>query len=120
MNTLEDLRASLNQRADQLHDDDLYTRPAAVHGRIRAVRRRRTAVAAVAAVAAVTLVVGGVTGVGALRQPATPQPAVAGIDVPSRVTINSYPYSFDERGVDPQLRQRLAGLALDSADGDAE
>jgi len=51
MTTLHDLRDSLNQHAD-LVDHDLSARPAAVHQRVRVVRRnRRVAVAGVAAVA---------------------------------------------------------------------
>lgn len=115
MNTLDDLRASLDQRAEQLHDTELYARPVAVRRRIRAVRRRRTAVAAVVAAA---VVVGGVAGVGALRQPAGPEPAgrtLFGVDVPAQVSVSGWSYDLDRT---ERFSSDRARLRLD--DGDTE
>ena len=49
MNTLEDLRSTLGQHAEDIHDDTETARVAAVRGRARAVRRRQGAAVAVAA-----------------------------------------------------------------------
>ncbi|MBA2956017.1 hypothetical protein GON03_16890 [Nocardioides sp. MAH-18] len=94
MNTLDDLRDTLERHADILHDTERYVRPVAVRARIRAVRRRR---AAAVAVAAVLVLVGGVAAASVLRSPGTPQPAsVLGVDVPATIDVLGFPYTFEE------------------------
>ena len=58
MNTLQDLRATLDQHASGVHDDLATSRVAAVAGRARVVRRRRAA--GVGAAAVLALVTAGV------------------------------------------------------------
>lgn len=62
MNTLDDLRATLDSGAATVHDHSTTARVAAVRGRARAVRRRRAAGGALA----VALAVGGVSAVALL------------------------------------------------------
>lgn len=112
MSTLNDLRATLDEHADSLHDTERYVRPVAVRQRIRAARRRRSAAVAVAAAA---VVAAGAIGVAALRQPEPVAPAseVLGVDVPGTVEISGFPYTVTRTvELDPQ---RLR-LTLDSAD----
>ncbi|KQW49176.1 hypothetical protein ASC77_10815 [Nocardioides sp. Root1257] len=94
MNTLHDLRSTLDRHADDLDDSERYVRPVAVRARIRAVRRRRAgAVAAVAAVAVVAVV----AAAGTLRSPQSVEPAgptVIGIDVPEDLAILGFPYTL--------------------------
>jgi hypothetical protein len=114
MNTLDDLRASL-ERETTFDDTERYARPVAVRARIRVVRRRRAgAVAAVAAVA----VVAAVATVGTLGGPETVEPAgptVIGIDVPQEVTIGGFPYAVSDTAVFPSARPRLR---IDETDAD--
>jgi hypothetical protein len=95
MNTLDDLRTTLERRADGLHDTELVARPTAVRHRVRVVRRRR-AVAAV--VAAALVVVAGVSATSMLRStPTEPQPVgrvVVGVDVPAGIDIFGFPYEL--------------------------
>ena len=95
MNTLDDLRGTLAQHADDLHDADHHIRPVAVRARIRAARRRRAGIAAVAAVA---VAVAGIAGLSSLRSPSTIEPAgpvVVGIDVPGQVSVVGFPYDLE-------------------------
>jgi hypothetical protein len=94
MNTLADLRATLEERADALHDTGRYVRSRAVHARVRAVRRRRAAVAGSAATA---LVVAGVATAGVLLgrpSPVAPADHVAGVQVPRHVAVYGFPYDL--------------------------
>ena len=96
MSTLDDLRGALDQHADSLDDTERYVRPVAVRARIRAVRRRRTALAATAAV---LVLIGAVGAVGVLRGPGEIQPAdrvVAGVDVPDSIDVLDFPYDLTD------------------------
>lgn len=111
MNTLDDLRATLEQRADGLHDSGRYVRSRAVHARVRAVRRRRAAVAGSAAAA---LVVAGVATAGAVlshRSSVQPADRVAGVDVPRHVAVYGFPYDLTgtRTGSGDDGRVRLRG-----------
>ncbi len=86
MNTLNDLRATLDHHAHDVHDDPSLARVAAVEGRARAVRRRRAAGVAVAAV----LAVAGVVVASSLPAPA-PQPASG----PDTMTSLGWTYRVD-------------------------
>ena len=57
MNTVDDLRASLDRHASELSDLGAHGRPAAVRERVRVVRRRRRTAAAAAVVTVVALAV---------------------------------------------------------------
>jgi len=59
MNTLDDLRTSLDRHASGLADPDLHARPVAVRERVRTVRRRRHVAATAAAAVVVAALVGG-------------------------------------------------------------
>jgi hypothetical protein len=92
MSTLDDLRATLERRADAVDDDERYARVVGVRSRIRAVRRRRSAVMIVTAV---LVVLAGVAGTGLLRGPRDLEPAgrvVAGVHVPGSVEVLTFPY----------------------------
>lgn len=91
MSSLDELRSTLERQADALQDTERYIRPVAVRARIRAVRRRTTAIAAAATVA----VLATVAGVVSLRGPAEIQPAhqVVGVEVPGEVAIDGFPYA---------------------------
>lgn len=94
MTSLDDLRSTLDRRAEGLDDTERYVRPVAVHARIRAVRRRR---AATAIVAAVLVVIGAAAGVESWRTPDQVQPAgrtVLGIDVPATIDVTAFPYDL--------------------------
>lgn len=94
MNTLDDLRTTLDRHAEDLDDTGRSVRPVAVHARIRAVRRRRAGIVATAAALAL---VGGVAAVSSLRSPGTPQPAsVVGVDVPETIDVLGFPYVLDD------------------------
>lgn len=107
MNTLHDLRSTLDQHAEGLHDGERYARPVAVRARIRAVRRRRAGAVAVAAAA---LVVAGVAGFGALRGPSVVEPAgptVLGLEVPETWMIDEFPYELDRTATFSGDRDRI-------------
>lgn len=98
MNTLDDLRATLDQHAEGLQDTAEHTRVAAVRRRVRVVRRRR---ASATAVAAVLVVAAGVAAVGSLRSPDRVEPAgpaVVGVDVPAEVSVLGFPYALSDSG----------------------
>lgn len=106
MSTLHDLRSTLDQHAEGLHDTEQYVRPVAVRARITAVRRRRAA--AVSATAVLVLVAGVATAVG-LRSPDALEPAsVVGVDVPRDLTVSGFPYSLaDTEELDGAERLKL-------------
>lgn len=93
MNTLQDLRSTLDAHAASVHDDAALARTFAVHGRARAVRRRRfAAVAVAAAVAAVAA-----TTVPLLSRGSSPVPAdrlLIGKVAPATLTSLGYTYEF--------------------------
>ena len=101
MSTLHELRLTLDEHAERLHDSGHIDRTAAVHQRVRAVRRRRTAAVAIAAVVAIiaTAVV-----TQTLRTPEDPVPAEQwhGVDVPTEVDLAAGTYDLDElRDMEP-------------------
>ncbi|GGO76390.1 hypothetical protein [Nocardioides deserti] len=108
MSTLDDLRETLLAHREDVDDTGAHLRSAAVHQRVRAVRRRRTAVASVAAV---VVLVGGVAGVSGLRLDPTPDvagPVVLGLDVPQELRLDGFPYELvDADGVAPGERVDL-------------
>jgi len=87
LHSLHDLRATLDHRAGDVHDEVSPARVAAVEGRARAVRRRRAAGVAAAAV----LAVAGVAVVSALPGPDRPEPASA----PDTMTALGWTYRVD-------------------------
>lgn len=96
MNTIHDLRATLDQHAEDLEDVQRHARVVAVRRRVRSARRRRSATTTVAAVA---VVIAAVAAVGTLRSPATVEPAaptVVGIDVPETWSVLEFPYTLDQ------------------------
>lgn len=102
MNTLDDLRTTLEQHAEGFDDTARPARVAAVHHRVRAVRRRRASAGVVAATLAV---VAGVAAVGSLREPGSVEPAgpsVVGVDVPDRVSVHGFPYDLIDSGAVPE------------------
>jgi hypothetical protein len=98
MNTLTDLRRTLDQHADDVADPVAVARTAAVHQRVAVVRRRRRAVATggvalalVAGAAAVVLPRGSND-----AQPAAP--VILGQKAPTTVTSLGYTYRTDGHG----------------------
>ncbi|QIX28307.1 hypothetical protein ncot_18210 [Nocardioides sp. JQ2195] len=90
MNDLRDLRETLHSHAD-LHDTASTTRAAAIHDRVRGVRRRRRAVVGGAVVAAVAAIAVG------LNLPDSgdkPEPA-NGLDAPSTIKSLGYTYELE-------------------------
>lgn len=87
MNTLQDLRATLDQHAAEVGDDVASARVAAVHGRARVVRRRRAAGVGAAAVLAVAA-----AGVVAVMPSPAPGPAAA----PESLTALGWRYQLDD------------------------
>ena len=88
MNTVDDLRASLDRHASELSDSGAHGRPAAVRERVRVVRRRRrTAVAAsvVTAVALAAPLAGSLLSGGGH---ATPEPA---LPAPTSTPVPGFP-----------------------------
>lgn len=96
MNTIDDLRATLDGHAEALPDTERYVRPVAVRARIRAARRRRTATVAVAA--AVLLVASTVTVLSTVsgRHDLDPAgPSVVGVQVPRQIDVLGFPYAVE-------------------------
>ncbi|WP_028643065.1 hypothetical protein [Nocardioides sp. URHA0020] len=96
MNTLHDLRSTLDRHAEGLDDTERYVRPVAVRARVRAVRRRR---AGVAGVAAVLVVIAGIAAADVMRGPDRIAPAdrvVAGVDVPGSIELQGFPYDLTD------------------------
>ncbi len=95
MNSLDDLRATLDRHADDVSDlaGPGVARTAAVHLRVQVVRRRRRVVAA-GGVAAVVAVVGGVALLPEGARQATPDPAgtVVGLTPPAQLTALGFSY----------------------------
>jgi hypothetical protein len=76
MNTVDDLRASLDRHASELPDSGAHGRAAAVRERVRVVRRRRRTASVVAAVALAVPLAGSLLAGGrhAAPEPALPAP----------------------------------------------
>jgi hypothetical protein len=112
MNTLHDLRATLDQHAHDVHDDVSVARVAAVAGRARQARRRRAG----AVVAAAAVVVAGVVTAPMLADPTPPhgQRWLAGHEAPATIESLGYTYRFVE-GV--ESGDRPARLPLGVSDG---
>ncbi|WP_151084006.1 hypothetical protein [Nocardioides cynanchi] len=89
MNSLTDLRTTLDRHAGSVTDEDAVIRTTAVRHRVAAVRRRRRAVGggALAAVIAATVGV-----VGLHRAPGGREPVVLGRRVPTTMTSLGYTY----------------------------
>lgn len=116
MNTLDELRRTLDRRASGLADPAVHIRPVAVRERVRVVRRRRQAVAGVAAAVAVAAVVTAVT----LPSPTPPQPAdpdrtLNGMTAPKTLTSLGYTYAF-AGGVESAGDDAVATLELAASD----
>jgi hypothetical protein len=112
MNTLQDLRATLDQHAAEVGDDSTSARVAAVHGRARVVRRRRAAGVGAAAVLAV-VATAGVPWLTGDRSPAPTDRELLGRTAPAQLTALGYTYEF-ERGV--ENRSGSSRLELDRSD----
>ncbi len=102
MNTLNDLRSTLDAHAADIHDDASRARVLAVHGRARAVRRRRAvavaaAVAVVAAVAVTPRMLGD-------AEPAPVERELIGKVAPATVTSLGYTYDFIEGVEDDRIK----------------
>lgn len=112
MNTLDDLRRTLDTHAHDVHDDATHARTAAVRGRAVAVRRRRAAGVGAAAALAV---------VGALVAPqlvSDPDPQLADRTLLGRVapeTMQSLGYTY--RFVEGVEKDGNASLRLPETDG---
>jgi hypothetical protein len=94
MNTLQDLRSTLDAHAAEITDSATTTRVAAVAGRARVVRRRRAAGVAVAAV-----LVAGAVAVPFLTSDSRPMPAdreLIGKIAPATLESLGYTYHFAE------------------------
>ncbi|MGA8247901.1 MAG: hypothetical protein WB797_13440 [Nocardioides sp.] len=92
MNTLTDLRTTLDRYAEQVTDGDAVVRATAVRHRVSVVRRRRRGMGA----AALALVVGATVGfIGVHRAPSDPAPVIFGVRAPETMTSLSYTYAVD-------------------------
>jgi hypothetical protein len=112
MTTLNDLRVTLDEHAEGLHDTDLHARPVAVRARVRVARRRR---AGAVAAAAIVVLVAAVAVTGALHGPRTVEPAgrVVGVDVPSSIDVLGFPYDLESTESDSSVK--LDGGATERA-----
>jgi hypothetical protein len=95
MNTIQDLRSTLDREARALHDDNVVARTVAVRGRVRTVRRRRAAAVVAAAAVAVAGVAVGVTTGSDGPAPAA-QRRLVGQAVPAEMTSLGWTYAFGE------------------------
>lgn len=102
MNSLDDLRATLDAHATDLDAGAgaSTTRAASVHGRVRVVRRRRR-VAAAGAAAAVLVAVGAVTLLPTGSERAVAPATVVGVRVPTTMTALGFGYDL-AAGIDGQ------------------
>lgn len=115
MSTIHDLRETLGREAATVVDTEVAHRAGAVHGRVRAVRRRRQGMAAAGALAAVAI---GAAALVPLRDGSTP-PAPATSDrtlgehlAPETLTSLGYDYAFETGASD----RSIASLHLDASD----
>ena len=109
MSTLDELRRTLDEHADSLHDDGAHVRAAAVRRRGRQVRRQRRIGVAVAAAAVVATTAAVVT----LPGGDSPQPAdrhLLGMEAPASLQSLGYTYDF-ARGVVGDADRTVVRLA---------
>jgi hypothetical protein len=123
MNTLSDLRSTLDEHAEQIPDGEVVVRTAAVHHRVSVVRRRRRAVGA--GVLSLALLVGGAASLANRgHHDAFPvAPTVLGVKAPDTITSLGYTYrsdgsaqTFDDHGtilVDESTQPRLLTWTTD-------
>ncbi len=112
MNTIEDLRATLREHANEPPHAMSVARATAVHQRVAVARRRRRAVVG-GAVAAVVAVVGGVS---LLPRPDRPYPAdrrLAGHVAPETIDSLGYTFAFEEGFEGDGVRR----VQVDASDG---
>ena len=95
MNTLQDLRDTLDAHAAAIHDDATHARTAAVRGHARAVRRRRAVAVGGAAAVAVAAVVAGSVLPGD-RDPVPADRQLIGKVAPATIESLGYTYDFLE------------------------
>jgi hypothetical protein len=95
MNTLSDLRSTLDEHAELIPDGEVVVRTAAVHHRVSVVRRRRRAVGA--GVLSLALLVGGAASLANRgHHDALPAaPTVLGVKAPDTITSLGYTYRTD-------------------------
>jgi hypothetical protein len=114
MSTLDELRRTMDRRADEIHDEAVHVRAAAVRRRGRQVRRQRRVGAGIATLAAAATVVAVV----ALPGGRSPQPAdrrLLGMEAPATMTSLGYTYAFS-RGIEGDATRTTVKLpASDSA-----
>ncbi|MDN4162442.1 hypothetical protein [Nocardioides abyssi] len=96
MNTLDDLRETLQRHGDAVADHERHARPAAVRARVRIARRRRTTTLAAAAAFVLVAGVGTVTAVVAPDRTEGPGPAteVVGVTVADSISVAGFPYAL--------------------------
>jgi hypothetical protein len=92
MNTLSDLRRTLDEQAERVNDQDAIVRTTAVRHRVAVVRRRRRSVGA--GVLSLALVAGGAAAL-LDRGRADAAPTVLGVPAPPTMTSLSYTYAAD-------------------------
>jgi len=95
MNTLSDLRHTLDQRAEQVHDGETVARAAAVRHRVVAVRRRRRSIGASVLGLALLAGVGAVLLPHATRGSEPSAPVVFGEQAPTTMHALGYAYRTD-------------------------
>lgn len=97
MNTIDDLRATLQHHAADLPDELDHARGAAVHQRVRVARQRRRQAVAGGIAAAVALTVGAVN---LIHLPSSPSPAdqrtLAGFLAPDTMSSLGFGYRFEQ------------------------
>lgn len=109
MSTLDELRRTMDQHADDIHDDAVHVRAAVVRRRGQQVRRQRRAGAGLATVAAAAAVVALVT----LPSGHSPQPAdrrLLGMEAPATMTSLGYTYDF-ARGIEGDATRTTVKLS---------
>lgn len=104
MTSLDELRRTFEQHADDLYDAERHTRPAVVRARVRAARRRRAGAVAAAAAVALVLATGTTALVRGTDDPEPAGPKLEDVRVPQRIEVLGAPY-------------QLTGTARAAADG---
>jgi hypothetical protein len=107
MSSTDDLRSALERHADGVSDHDVHLRPVAVRSRIRAVRRRRRAVAGGLAGLAVVAATAVTFSLGSDRSAPVADRTLAGHLAPVTMTSLGYTYEF------AQARQGDGRASLD-------
>ena len=96
MNTIDDLRATLQHHAADLPDELDHARSASVHQRVRVARQRRRAVVAGGIASALAVTVGGVGLAALVSHRSSELRPLAGHTPPARMTSLGFGYSFVE------------------------